>query len=197
MLGFNAKSETDSTTCGFTIVSPSPAPQLTATPWVICAPPPAGTPATPCPIPTAVTVSGQSTSPQPTATPIAYAEFRTTDGRSFVVQLTSKSLIDQAAKLTRSSVIFVKGQVLGGGLTYNSPWSWYIDPSSVTLPQVVSQACDGKITSVIPGQIWCPSGVRFYRLTTDPPRRPRWKGALASTVRHLALGSEFDRSRMH
>lgn len=63
----------------------------------------------------------------------------------FCVYITDPETLN-LAYLDAAGVIdkIVAGTVKAGNDGYNQPWSWHLDPDSVTLPDVAMEICDGK-----------------------------------------------------
>jgi hypothetical protein len=168
----NDKPENDFGLCG-TFLEPvqTPSPVTTAQYAACNAATPAKGVMAPCPLPPAP----PSPTPAATATPlptVAYVEYRTAEGRSFVVELTSSENIKAAShfKVGDNKVPYFSGTVVRGGMTYNAAWRWHIDPATVHFDSKESDSCNRPIAEVAAGQEWCPWGARFFKYFPTPPR---------------------------
>ena len=97
----------------------------------------------------------------------AYYEF--TDGAdTFVIHLTDAEKILEANDiLANSTPKGVMGTVLKEPVSYNTPWSYHLDPASIEFFEMAVEVCDASIQFVednladvggatLPGNQWCP-----------------------------------------
>jgi hypothetical protein len=65
-------------------------------------------------------------------------------GEVFRILLQDAALIRQADTLLASGrASVVAGSLRAGDGGFNAPWSWHLDPASVTFPDVTVEVCDG------------------------------------------------------
>ena len=104
----------------------------------------------------------------------AYYEF--TDGTdTFVIHLTDADKILEANDiLANSTPKGVMGTILKEPVSYNSPWSYHLDPASIEFFEMAVEVCDASIQFVednlddvggatLPGNQWCPWGSSLTR----------------------------------
>lgn len=65
-------------------------------------------------------------------------------GETFQVRITDPDVIAEAERLVGSEdQRIVTGPLVRGDGGFNAPWSWHLDPDSVTFADVTVEVCDG------------------------------------------------------
>jgi hypothetical protein len=113
----------------------------------------------------------------------APAYFRFTDGTdTFVIQLTDPTRIQQARDIlagVETDTISVMGTIVKTPASYNQPWKYQLDPSSVKFFGMAAEVCDASIAYVndhldevggalLPGNTWCPWQSKLIGEVTAP-----------------------------
>ncbi len=108
--------------------------------------------------------------------------------RGFVVAITDPATIAEARELIRAGKSkIVNGIIVTSPASYNPPWKFHYEPSSVRLADFTIDSCDATATYVedhlqdagknfLPGNRWCPWHTRLIRevgATTTPTTNPR------------------------
>ncbi|EFA83590.1 hypothetical protein PPL_02656 [Heterostelium album PN500] len=95
----------------------------------------------------------------------------------FTIELTDPTLIQHARDLisgASTSSPHVMGTIVKSAASYNSPWSYYLDPSTISFFDFAIEVCDAAIAytedhllevggAFLPGNVWCPWGSRLVR----------------------------------
>jgi len=90
--------------------------------------------------------------------------------RSFVIEVTDAERIKEARAILEdreTSKIHVRGKVIKESRPYNWPWSWHLDPSSISFFCYAAEVCDASVVDVekrlhevgggfLPMDVWCP-----------------------------------------
>jgi len=96
----------------------------------------------------------------------AYFRFVVLPARdSFVVALYDPEAIEQTRDILKGeTTLHIQGEIKRKSIAYNPPWSFYLDPDSITFFTAAPSACDASIKFVednaydFPeGAPWCPS----------------------------------------
>jgi hypothetical protein len=92
-------------------------------------------------------------------------------GESFRIGLTTASQIEQAEELLASGVDNnVHGTLRRGSGGFNAPYTWHLDPATVTFPDVTIEVCDGRPQSDVQSDLdywidtvkyYCPWGAKI------------------------------------
>jgi hypothetical protein len=70
-------------------------------------------------------------------------------GQEFRILLQDSVLIQQATtRLSGVNMGVVAGSLRTGDGGFNAPWSWHLDPASITFPDAAAEVCDGCPASV-------------------------------------------------
>ncbi len=113
----------------------------------------------------------------------AYFEFETLPGDRMIFKLTDADRIKEARDiLSKNLQKHVTGTIVKAPRPYTKPWSFHLDPRSITFNIITEQTCDGAIRFVEEqlGSVgktilldfhWCPSSSRLTREV--PPSTPR------------------------
>lgn len=118
---------------------------------------------------TAALLSGCSQEGSPTVpTPAGLYLVEVPGGEQFRIRLEKPSQLAQAERLLRTGEQRnILGTVRAGSGGFNEPWSWHLDPESVSFPEVTVGLCDatpGRVQAELPnwlGQTYCPWGSRI------------------------------------
>lgn len=101
----------------------------------------------------------------------AYFKFDCESEKStFVIKLTDAAKIREARDLLsgkKKTGGHVMGTIIKSPVSYNQPWSFHLDPDSITFFQIAAEVCDASIQYVedhleeaggefLPGNRWCP-----------------------------------------
>lgn len=137
-----------------------------------------------------------------TATPIyaqvgtpqeAYFTFSSPPGpETFVIKLKDSQKIQQAREiLATGSTKIVIGTIIKQPVYYNPPWSYHLDPKSISFADFAAEVCDAhmryleeNLDSAYPG--WCPWGSRLLSEIPPPPKpgSENLKPAISMTFPH-------------
>jgi hypothetical protein len=127
---------------------------------------------------------------QPRAAPAseeAYFQFDyPPNPETFVFKLTDPTKIDEARAILSGHKPnrHVMGNIVKRPIDYNPPWSYHLDPASVTFFDFSIEVCDATIRAVeerldeacgsfLPGCVWCPWGSRLIaEVKTSPTPTP-------------------------
>jgi uncharacterized protein (TIGR03437 family) len=130
----------------------------------------------------ALTVEGRKANPVRVAigaaSADAYFQFSSRPApETFVIRLTEIQKIRHARDLIsrrRSDLPHVIGTIVKSPVSYNPPWSYHLDPSTINFFDSAIEVCDGAIQyiedhldevggALLPGNTWCPWGSRLIR----------------------------------
>jgi hypothetical protein len=74
--------------------------------------------------------------------------------RTFVIQVSTESFkirvdtdaqaIALRSRMASGSVGVISGELVAGDGGFNAPWSWHLRPSTITVPDVAIELCDGR-----------------------------------------------------
>jgi len=102
---------------------------------------------------------------------MAVFEVEVAGGEHFRIGLTSEAQIAQAATLLASGAENnVHGTVRRGSGRFNAPYSWHLDPESITFPDLTMEVCDGRPQSDVESDVdywvdtvkyYCPWGAKI------------------------------------
>jgi hypothetical protein len=95
---------------------------------------------------------------------------------TFIFKLTDPARIEQArAILNGTAHGIVAGAIIRQPVYYNTPWSFYLDPKSISFPETATEVCDSSIkgiedhlNSAYP--TWCSWCTRLVREIPPPPK---------------------------
>jgi hypothetical protein len=92
-----------------------------------------------------------------------------TEADTFVIALTDPATIAEARALAsgQEPSKHVTGLVVAEAVPYNAPWSFHLDPDSISFAEMSIEVCDAATTYVeehlaevggafLPGRRWCP-----------------------------------------
>ena len=92
-----------------------------------------------------------------------------TEADTFVITLTDPATIAEAHALANGQEPskHVTGLVVAKAVPYNAPWSFHLDPASISFAEMSIEVCDAATTYVeehlaevgdafLPGRRWCP-----------------------------------------
>jgi hypothetical protein len=92
-----------------------------------------------------------------------------TEADTFVIALTDPATIAEARALAsgQEPSKHVTGLVVSEAAPYNAPWSFHLDPASISFAEMSIEVCDAATTYVeehlaevggafLPGRRWCP-----------------------------------------
>ena len=92
-------------------------------------------------------------------------------GERFRIGLTTATRIEQAEALLASGAENnVHGTLRRGSGRFNAPYSWHLDPATVTFPDLTMEVCDGRPQSDVQADIdywvdtvkyYCPWGAKI------------------------------------
>lgn len=92
-------------------------------------------------------------------------------GEQFRIALTSAAQIERAeALLASGETNIIHGAVVRGNGGFNAPYSWHLDPASITFPDLTMELCDGRPHSDVESDVsywvdtvgyYCPWGARI------------------------------------
>jgi hypothetical protein len=111
-------------------------------------------------------VTAPLTSTQPAAFKVAFPP--TTD--TFTIMLTQPARIQEARDIVsgvQTDAVSVMGTIVKAPAPYNPPWSYHLDPASITFFQAAVEVCDAAPRYVeqhlsevggafLPDSVWCP-----------------------------------------
>lgn len=95
---------------------------------------------------------------------------------TFIFKLTDPAKIEQArAILNGKAGGMVAGNIIRQPVYYNAPWSFYLDPKSISFPQMTVEVCDSSIKGVEDNlnaayPTWCPWCTRLVKEIPPPPK---------------------------
>ena len=104
----------------------------------------------------------------------AIATFEVADGQTFKVELTTADLVDAAAALLGGGdgPNIPIGTVVRDDPGPNAPWTWHLDPATVSFADATIEVCDGIPSDVENGSItsdqYCPWSARVVALDAAP-----------------------------
>jgi hypothetical protein len=92
-----------------------------------------------------------------------------TEADTFIIALTDPTAIAEARALARGQEPskHVTGLVVSEAVPYNAPWSFHLDPASISFAEMSIEVCDAATSYVeehlaevggafLPGRRWCP-----------------------------------------
>ena len=92
-----------------------------------------------------------------------------TEADTFVIALTDPAIIAEARALAsgQEPSKHVTGLVVAEAASYNAPWSFHLDPASISFAEMSIEVCDAATSYVeehlaevggafLPGRRWCP-----------------------------------------
>lgn len=144
----------------------------------------------------------RSKSPQ-TTPPQAEAYFMFTDGKdTFVFKLTDPKKIQEARDILsgkQKGKVHVAGTVVTKPAPYNRPWTYHLNPDSISFFQISVEACDAAIKYVeehlaevggafLPGNRWCPWASRLVKEVSYPSQRLALVDSVAEDAPRLTGG---------
>lgn len=108
--------------------------------------------------------------PRVPPTEVSYFQFALPPApETFVIQLNNPATISEARRILRGEPgqRIVMGTIIKEAVPYNPPWSYHLDPSSITFVHAATEICDATIQtiemhldevcgSLLPGCVWCP-----------------------------------------
>lgn len=112
---------------------------------------------------------------------VAYFELYRVDWpHTFIIKLTDKAKIEEARKIlvgNNGLKVHIAGKVVKEPASYNEPWSYHLDPSSIYFFERAVEVCDGHYAYVeehldaaggafLPGLLFCPWGSQILREVT-------------------------------
>jgi len=93
----------------------------------------------------------------------------TSVNKTFVIEVDQPALVEDARKLVADSKNSkgVMGTVIPKPVEYNSPWSWHLEPKSISFFEMAMEVCDANVqylekhlskigTDFLPNGHWCP-----------------------------------------
>lgn len=106
----------------------------------------------------------------------AYFEF-TDEANTFIIKLDDPVKIEQARDILSGEItdtIHVMGTIIKQSAPYNSPWNYYLNPSSISFFENATKVCDANIQyvedhldevggSTLPNNQWCPWHSRLIK----------------------------------
>jgi hypothetical protein len=102
------------------------------------------------------------------------------DGEVFRIELTAPGARDGAIALLRgtSGANIPVGTIVRDDPGPNAPWSWHIDPASLTWAEATIEVCDGRPTQIEDGVLgidrFCPWSARLLGVEHDPDGLVGW-----------------------
>jgi len=101
---------------------------------------------------------------------------------TFVIKLTDPVKIQQARDILSGKITdatHVMGTIIKAPADYNTPWSFNLDPASITFFGMATEVCDSSIQGVedhlgevggsfLPNNRWCPWGSKLIEEVTAP-----------------------------
>lgn len=115
-----------------------------------------------------------SLAPEPTLGDHAIVTFEVADDERFKVELTTSELVAAAASLLDGGEgpSIPIGTVVRDDTGPNAPWTWHLDPATVTFADATIEVCDGIPSDVENGSItsdqYCPWSARVVALDAAP-----------------------------
>jgi hypothetical protein len=110
-------------------------------------------------------------------------------GERFRIGLTAEAQIERAESLLASGAANnVHGTLRRGSGRFNAPYSWHLDPATVTFPDLSMEVCDGRPRSDVESDVdywvdtvkyYCPWGAKIIARGLTAQTRPR-SGELCS-----------------
>jgi uncharacterized protein (TIGR03437 family) len=122
----------------------------------------------------------------------------------FVIKLTDPVKIQKARDLLSGKTTsgrHVSGVIVKEPACYNPPWSYHLDPQSITFFDSAVEVCDGAMGyieshlsevggALLPGSTWCPWGSRLVREIPAPVCKDGVKSVSAASYRRAGLAGE-------
>lgn len=95
-------------------------------------------------------------------------------GEAYSIFITNKTTIEEVFALQRgeSQATIPSGRLVRGGVDYNAPWSWHIDPEDIHMAEITIELCDGTPSQVEADldywlstvQRFCPWGAKLVKV---------------------------------
>lgn len=120
------------------------------------------------------TPSGPENDPEDPEPPVRYVI--DVSGEEFVAEVATETQMEGLeARLESGERGVIFGQLEGGSASYNEPWSWHMDPSTVRAVDVAIEVCDGRPSGVEADLTYwletvgsfCPWNARVVRRLSD------------------------------
>jgi hypothetical protein len=122
----------------------------------------------------------------------------------FIIKLTDPAKIQKARDLLSgktSSGRHVSGLIVKEPACYNPPWSYHLDPQSITFFDSSVEVCDGAMGyiesylsevggALLPGSVWCPWGSRLVKEVPAPVCNDGVKSFSGASYRRAGLAGE-------
>lgn len=95
--------------------------------------------------------------------------------KTFVIELLNQARIDEARKIISGKLgKGVIGTVVTKSASYNSPWSWHLDPGTISFFEMAAEVCDCNVQYLeehlgeiggpfLPNNTWCPWSSRLVQ----------------------------------
>jgi hypothetical protein len=118
--------------------------------------------------------AGSSLPPEPTFGDHAIVTFEVADDEQFKVELTTSELVAAAASLLDGGEgpSIPIGTVVRDDPGPNAPWTWHLDPATVSFADATIEVCDGLPSDVenasITSDQYCPWSARVVALDAAP-----------------------------
>jgi hypothetical protein len=99
---------------------------------------------------------------------------------TFVIKLIDPQKIQEARSIIASNAPkIVMGTLIKQPVYYNSPWSYHLDPKSISFSDGAIELCDASMRYLEENLVdaypnWCPWGSRLLREIPRPEKRCRW-----------------------
>ena len=99
----------------------------------------------------------------------------TSVAKTFVIEIVDPARIDEARKIISSkSSKGVMGTVVPKSASYNPPWSWHLNPATISFFDMATEVCDCNVDyleehlseiggAFLPNSSWCPWGSRLVK----------------------------------
>lgn len=107
----------------------------------------------------------------------AYFVFKTSHLETFVFKLTDPQKIQQARDIiSTGDHKIISGTIIKQPVYYNSPWSYHLDPKSISFTDFAAELCDAPIRYLEDNldtayPAWCPWGSQLVK-EIPPPEKP-------------------------
>src|SRR3954468_4290977 len=104
----------------------------------------------------------------------AFVRFLVGDEETFTVELTNADLVTAARELLagRDVASIPDGRVVRDAPGPNAPWSWHLDPPTVSFSATTIEGCDGLPSEVeagtVDGDHYCPSSASVVAVDAAP-----------------------------
>jgi hypothetical protein len=95
--------------------------------------------------------------------------------KTFVIELINAARIDEARKIIDGKLKKgVRGTVVPEAASYNRPWSWHLEPATISFFEMATEVCDCNVQyledhlseiggAFLPHNNWCPWSSRLVR----------------------------------